>query len=52
MNALSIVVFRNNVVALYNNVFSVVYDEIIFHVELNNSVVGIVRVENVSALSV
>ena len=42
MNVLSIVAFHNNVV-------SVVYDEIIFHVELNISVVGIVRVDNVSA---
>ena len=41
MNVLSIVAFHNNVV-------SVVYDEIIFHVELNISVVGIVRVANVS----
>ena len=42
MNVLSIVAFHNNVV-------SVVYDEIIFHVKLNISVVGIVRVDNVSA---
>ena len=42
MNPLSIVAFHNNVVF-------VVYDEIIFHVELNISVVGIVRVDNVSA---
>ena len=44
MNVLSIVAFHNNVV-------SVVYDEIIFHAELNINVVGIVRVENVSAQS-
>ena len=42
MNVLSIVAFRNNLV-------SVVYDEIIFHVESNINVVGIVRVDNVSA---
>ena len=42
MNVLSIVAFHNNVV-------SVVYDEIIFHVKFNISVVGIVRVDNVSA---
>ena len=36
-------------VAFYKNVVSVVYDKIIFHVELNISVVGIVRVDNVSA---
>ena len=41
--------FHNNVVAFHNNVVSAVYDEIIFHVELNISVVGIVRVDNVSA---
>ena len=51
MNVLSIVAFHNNVVAFHNNVASVVYDEIIFHVELNISVVGIVRVDNVSAKS-
>ena len=49
MNVLSMVVFHNNVVAFHNNVGSVVYDEIIFHVELNISVIGIVRVDNVSA---
>ena len=43
MNVLSIVAFHNNVV-------SVVYDEIIFHVELNINVVG-VRVGNISAQS-
>ena len=42
MNVLSIVAFDNNLV-------SVVYDEIIFHVELNISVVGIVKVDNVTA---
>ena len=31
------------------HVVSVVYDKIIFHIELNISVVGIVRVDNVSA---
>ena len=41
MNVLSIVAFHNNVV-------SVVYEELIFHVELNISLVGIVRVGNVS----
>ena len=49
MNLLSIVDFHNNVVAFHNNIVSVVYDETIFHVELNISVVGIVRVDNVSA---
>ena len=44
MNVLSIVAFHNNVV-------SVVYDEIIFHVELNINVVGVVRVGNISAQS-
>ena len=48
MNVLSIVAFHDNVVAFYNNVVSVAHDEIIFHVELNISVVGIVRVDNVS----
>ena len=43
------VVFHNNVVAFHNNVVSVVYDKIIFHVELNISVIGIVRADNVSA---
>ena len=42
MNLLSIVAFNNNIV-------SVVYDEINFHVELSVSVVGIVRGDNVSA---
>ena len=51
MNVLSIVAFNNNVVAFHNHVVSVVYDEINFHVELNISVVGIVRVDNVSAES-
>ena len=51
MNVLSVVAFNNNVVAFHNHVVSVVYDEIIFHVELNISVVGIVRVDNVSAES-
>ena len=51
MNVLSIVAFHNNVVAFHNHVASVVYDEIIFLVELNISVVGIVRVDNVSAKS-
>ena len=51
MNVLSIVAFNNNVVAFHNHVVSVVYDKIIFHVELNISVVGIVRVDNVSAES-
>ena len=51
MNVLSIVAFHNNVVAFHKHVASVVYDEIIFHVELNISVVGIVRVYNVSAKS-
>ena len=51
-NVLSIVAFHNKVVAFHNNVVSVVYDEIIFHVELNINVVGIVRVDNVSAWSV
>ena len=41
MNVLSIVAFHNNVV-------SVVYEELIFHVELNISLVGIVRIGNVS----
>ena len=49
MNVLSIVAFHNNVVAYHNNAVSVVYDEIIFHVELNISVVGVVRVDIVSA---
>ena len=49
MNILSIVAFHNNVVAFHNNVVSVVYDEIIFHKKLNISLVGIVRVDNVSA---
>ena len=49
MNALSIVAFHNNVVAFHNHKVSVVYDEIIFHVELNISVVGIARADNVSA---
>ena len=49
MNVLSIVAFHNNLVVFHNNVVSVYYDEIIFHVELNISVVGIVRVDNVSA---
>ena len=48
MNVLSIVAFHDNVVAFYNNVVNVAHDEIIFHVELNISVVGIVRVDNVS----
>ena len=48
MNVLSIVAFHNNVVAFHSNVVSVVYDEIIFHKELNIRVVGIVRVDNVS----
>ena len=51
MNVLSIVVFHNNVVAFHNHVASVVYDEIIFHIELNISIVGIVRADNVSAKS-
>ena len=51
MNVLSIVAFHNNVVAFHNRLASVVYDEIVFHVELNISVVGIVRVDNVSAKS-
>ena len=42
MNVLSIVAFHNNAV-------SVVNDEIIFHVELNISVVSFVRVVNASA---
>ena len=37
------------IVAFHNNVVSVVYDGIIFHVELNISVVGIAREDNVSA---
>ena len=41
MNVLSIVAFHNNVVC-------VVYEELIFHVELNISLVGIVRIGNVS----
>ena len=41
MNLLSIAAFHDNVV-------SVVYDEIFFHVELNINVVGVVRVDNVS----
>ena len=49
MNVLSIVAFHNNVVAYHNNAVSVVYDEIIFHVELNISVVGVIRVDIVSA---
>ena len=49
MNVLSIADFHNNVVAFHNNVVSVVYDGIIFHVELNVSVVEVVRVDNVSA---
>ena len=49
MNVLSIVAFHNNLVVFHKNVVSVYYDEIIFHVELNISVVGIVRVDNVSA---
>ena len=49
MNVLSIVAFHNNGVAFHNNVVNVVYDEIIFHVEFNISVNGIVRVDNVSA---
>ena len=49
MNILSIVAFHNNVVAFHNNVVSAVYDEIIFHVDLNIRVVSIVRVDNVSA---
>ena len=49
MNVLSIVAFHNNVVAYHNNAVSVVYDEFIFHVELNISVVGVVRVDIVSA---
>ena len=48
MNVLSIVAFHNNVVAFHNNVVSVVYDEIIFHIELKISVVGIVREDSVS----
>ena len=48
MNLLSIVAFHNNPVAFHNNVVNVVYDEIIFHLQLNISVVGIVRVDNVS----
>ena len=50
MNVLSIA-FHNDVVAFHNLEVSVVYDEIIFHVELNISVVGIVRVDNVLAKS-
>ena len=42
MNVLSIVAFHNNVVSVAN-------DEIIFHVELNISVVSFVRVVNASA---
>ena len=42
---------HNNVVAFHNHKVSVVYDEIIFHVELNISVVGIARADNVSAKS-
>ena len=49
MNVLSIGAFHNNVVAFHNDVVSVVYDEIIFHTELNISVDGIVIVDNVSA---
>ena len=41
MNVLSIVAF-------YNNVVNVVYDEIIFYVELNISVASVVRVVNIS----
>ena len=37
MNILSIITFHNSVV-------SVVYDEIVFHVELNISVVGVVSI--------
>ena len=42
MNVLSIVAFHNNVVSVGN-------DKIIFHVELNISVVSLVRVVNASA---
>ena len=49
MNVLSIGAFHNNVVAFHNDVVIVVYDEIIFHIELNISVDGIVIVDNVSA---
>ena len=49
MNVLSIVAFHNNVVGFHNNLVSLVYDEIIFHVKLNINVIGIVRVDNVSA---
>ena len=42
MNVLSIVAFHNNVVSAVN-------DEIIFHLELNISVVSFVRVANASA---
>ena len=49
MNVLSIADFHNNVVAFHNNVVSVVYDGIIFHVELNVRVVEVVIVDNVSA---
>ena len=49
MNVLSTAAFHNNVVAFHNNVASVVYDEIIFHVEFNISVIGLVRVDNISA---
>ena len=41
MNVLSIVAFHNNVVGVDN-------DKIIFHVELNISVVSLVRVVNAS----
>ena len=37
------------IVAFHNNVVSVVNDEIIFHVELDISVVNFVRVANASA---
>ena len=49
INVLSIVAFHNNIVAFYNNVVIIAYDETIFQVELNISVVRIVRVDNVSA---
>ena len=39
----------SSIVAFHNNVVSVVNDEIIFHVELNISVVSLVRVVNASA---
>ena len=49
MNVLSTVAFHNNVVGFHNNVVTLVFDEIIFHVKLNINVIGIARVDNVSA---